>query len=404
MKVITFLGTGSYKPVSYQWQARSFQTDLFPEALASWLQPDEVIVFLTPEARTHANWSNLRARLAERGMPVRDVDIANGGSEEELWQIFTQLAETLVPGDEVIFDVTHGFRSLPILALLVSAYLRVAKGVQLRALVYGAFDAVPRGEPVPVFDLTPFVRLLDWVTATDRFVRAGDASDFADLLSEAHAAPYRKGGEADRSQLPQRLKTLGKELREFSRSLLLARPMEATDHASALGTLFNEATIEASRYARPLTLLLERMRQAAEAFAVPTLASQRSMIRWHLDHELVFPALTLMREWLVSWTCQQLHLERVEEHATAEQVLNQKAALSRQEAIRGEPSLLLERFEQLPGAELVIKAWNGIVEPRNDLAHCGFNRQPRSATQLLGTAREVYRSIAEIPSGASGTA
>jgi hypothetical protein len=51
------------------------------------------------------------------------------------------------------------------LALLAAAFLRSAKGIRLRALLYGAYDA-RENDVAPVFDLTPFLDLLEWMFAT----------------------------------------------------------------------------------------------------------------------------------------------------------------------------------------------------------------------------------------------
>src|SRR5215813_14716663 len=117
MKLLSFLGTGNYSQVRYVWGQHAYDTDLFPEALAVWLMPSQVLMLLTKEAKQHQNWTNLQARLAGKVEPTA-IDIPSGKSEAELWQIFEKLTGCLDEGDEVVFDVTHAFRSLPILTLL----------------------------------------------------------------------------------------------------------------------------------------------------------------------------------------------------------------------------------------------------------------------------------------------
>ncbi|MCS6859773.1 MAG: TIGR02221 family CRISPR-associated protein, partial [Abditibacteriales bacterium] len=219
MKLLTFLGVGKYTSVRYVWGDKEWETDLFPEALTRWLNPSQVLVLLTEEARQHTHWANLQERLSSQ-VTLTPVDIPSGRSETELWDIFARLTECLNEGDKVVFDVTHAFRSIPILCLLAVAYLRVAKSVNLQAILYGAYEAKDKNNRAPVFDLTPFLSLLDWVTATDKFVKTGDARELANLLKAAHSLPWKSAGAADRSDLPRQLQGLGTTLQNLSQSLL----------------------------------------------------------------------------------------------------------------------------------------------------------------------------------------
>jgi len=86
-------------------------------------KPDEVMVFKTKEA-AQIHWEDLKQELQEKGYlePV-GVDIPAGQSKEELWEIFNTLVDAVQEGDMVAFDITHSFRSLPLISFLSVAYL-----------------------------------------------------------------------------------------------------------------------------------------------------------------------------------------------------------------------------------------------------------------------------------------
>ena len=138
-------------------------------------------VFVTEKAR-EMHWEPFQ-RLAEDYVDnLEAVEIPDGADENELWSLFQAVVDAVDVQEEVIFDITHGFRSLPFLSLLAVAYLRQIKQIELRAILYGNFEARDRSvEPhrTPVIDLSRFVSLFDWMTAADRFIRFGDASDLA---------------------------------------------------------------------------------------------------------------------------------------------------------------------------------------------------------------------------------
>jgi CRISPR-associated DxTHG motif protein len=388
MKIITFLGTGNYSPATYCWEDRTCTTNLFPEALAGWLQPDEMLVLLTKEARAFTHWTNLQERLAGK-VRLTPVDIPSGKGEAELWQIFQALADSLPTGEEVIFDVTHAFRSLPILSLLAAAYLRVAKAVKLLAVVYGAYEARDADNRAPVFNLTPFVRLLDWITATDRFVKAGDAADLAGLLGEAHQLPWRSATSQSRDGLPRHLKGLGGNLHKLTQALMLARPPEIAEHAAALGRQLAAAAPETARFAQPFVLLLERTQQHVASLAADNLQAQRQLVHWYVEHDHAMQALALAREWLVSWVCHALGLDLIKGRDAAEKALTHFWRRERGKPIDGELSPLLERLATAPQADDLLQAWDPIGDLRNDVLHCGYRDEPRTAGKILKGVEEI---------------
>lgn len=395
MKLLSFLGTHPYTKVTYVWDKRTYETDLFPEALAAWHKPSDILVLLTAEAKQHKNWSTLKARLHGK-VTLTPVDIPSGKSEPELWQIFGTLTDALSERDEVVFDVTHAFRSLPILTLLAAAYLRVAKSVQLRSLLYGAFEAKDEKNYAPVFDLTPFLRLLDWVTATDKFVKTGDARELAGLLQEAHSLPWKLAASQDRHQhLPRHLKALGSNLQSLSQALALARPHEISEHAASVTTRVNDAVTESAKWAQPFTVLLGHTQRAYSPLAANTLAAQRELVRWYVERGLVIQTVTLAREWLISWTHCYLEKDPLTKREDVEEAISQSARRQRGEAVHNE-SPLLTLLAALPDANTLIQAWNGTSDLRNDVAHCGFRPHPRSVNTIVQSARKLVSRLEQL--------
>ncbi len=91
LKALSFLGTGKYKAVNYVWEGNKCDTHLFPEALARLFAPDEIVVFVTERSKQTVDEKGtkyvdyLKNTL---GNKVKFVDIPEGKTEEELWQIF----------------------------------------------------------------------------------------------------------------------------------------------------------------------------------------------------------------------------------------------------------------------------------------------------------------------------
>ena len=368
MKLITALGAGKYEPVTYRWNAHTYETSFVQEAFVHWLKPEVTCVLLTEKAR-ETHWNNLCQRLQEHTQTVA-IDIPDGKRESELWQIFTRISDAVHEGDEIAFDITHGFRSLPVLALLTIAYLKQIKQVKVRYILYGAFDAKDE-QGTPVFDLTPFADLLEWLVAAKMFTATGDSSELGRLIQEVQNDAYRNRG-AYGENLPRALKNFGMALEEVSNDLLLARVPNLPDSIRRLAQRQSEANTEVGQWTQPLTLLLDKIAAAYAPFQDDSLPTQAKLIRWYLDHNHIVQAMTLAREWVVSY---HLHKEGKDWRDPHER----------------------EWMEQLLGEFLKLSPlWSKITGTRNDLAHCGFGRaegQVLSAASIRQNAEEVVKQV-----------
>jgi len=293
MKLITFLGKGDYKETTYCWNDRAKSTRFIQEALVEWLQPQTTCVLLTQDAQRHSNWANCRL-LLEGKTDIQEVEVGipDGKNEQELWQIFTAIDGVVEEKDTLAFDITHGFRSLPIIALLVIAYLKQIKSVQVAHLLYGAFDSKDeRG--TPVFELTPFIELLDWLTAAKMFISTGDSRELASLLE-------KEQNEAWRPHLPNRprsLKSLASVLKTVSSNLLLSRVPHLAESVQKLHKTLSDKQVqdEIREHALPLVPLMEQVKQAYHLSAHKCLQTHVELIELYLQREHVVQAMTLAR-------------------------------------------------------------------------------------------------------------
>jgi CRISPR-associated DxTHG motif protein len=367
MKLITFLGITDYEEVEYRWHDLSKPTKFVQEALVHWLKPEATCVLLTEKARAR-HWNDLSQRLQGHTQIV-EVDIPDGKSEEELWEIFEAISKAVQEGDEIVFDITHGFRSLPMIAMLTIAYLKQVKGVKVQHVVYGVYE---RDNPMaPILDLTPFADLLDWLAAAKMFITTGDSSELGQLIQEIQNDAYRNR-EAYGENLPRALKNFGAALAEVSDDLLLARVPNLPKSVSNLIEKQKRASAEVSDWTPPLTLLLDKIAAAYAPFQDDSLPTQAALIRWYLNHNHIVQATTLAREWVVNYYAQQKSLSRDD----AEEELNQRANNQENDEL--------------------VQLWSSIRNIRNDLAHCGFGRaegQVLSATSIRQNAEEVVKQV-----------
>ena len=127
----------------------------------------------------------------EMGYTYKSIEIKKGENEEEIWDIFQKIYDVLEENDEVTFDVTHSYRFLPILGLLLLQHAKFLKNIKVEKLCYGAFEMKYKikneneeMEVSPIMDLTSFSKLQDWSLSGYSFVKTGMAANFTDLAKK----------------------------------------------------------------------------------------------------------------------------------------------------------------------------------------------------------------------------
>lgn len=384
MKVLSFLGTGNYSPTLYAWDDRVCTTSFFPVAACAFFEPEELLLATTTGARAKW-WTEVRTELAQRypHVTLTEVSISDGSNEEEIWRIFDALVDRFSPGDKLIIDITHGFRSLPVLAIIAAVYLRVAKNVTVQALVYGAYEARGSDGRTPVFDLTPFLTLLEWSAGADLFRHSGNAEPLAALLSATQDRLYRASERTP--DLPRLLKNTGRALAGLSEATRLVRVHEVMERAGAIRGSLQAVEVEARRWAPPFAVLLEQLRQEYAPF-VPEddgteadLAVQLELIRWYAGRGWGAEAVLLAREWVVSLEAWRSGLDVLgkRERETVESRLYQEVEAKRQDS-RPAAATPAGADPRTPLAGSV-SVWSWVVELRNDIAHVGMRHGTRRA-------------------------
>jgi len=404
--VVTMLGNGDYKPVEYCLRTQLFKTELFPEAVARWYRPAKVMVLATKsvqEAEARPHLQNLTDRLRDL-CPVTAISIPDGRSEAELWQIFAAMIEHLPIGCRIVLDVTHGFRSLPMVTLLAALYLRQSDRVIVEQILYGAWEARdPETNKAPVFELTPFLDMANWMSAANVFLKTGHGGLIADLLKQTQRDAWQN--DAASIARPRQLATLASNLQFLSEALLMTRVDEISRTAGLVSNSLSRAESELQDWALPFAPMLERLQLLTISLQQPGLKAQRELLHWYMNHGHIVQCVTLAREWLVSLLQQLLELngEISDARHDVEVILGRALATKRSEHsnpgnTQTDPSVdpnlakLDLQFQNLPQSKEIESAWSRLADLRNDVAHCGMRKQPRSTQairKLLGETIEL---------------
>ena len=323
--MIAFLGTTTYVPCNYTYGGEKVPNVCFvQEAIArlmcrDWEEDDRILVFLTREAR-EMNWMDtssgdtsgstgkkkgLKSRLDSIGLlaKVEALDIPSGNTEKEIWEIFRKVFDNIREGDEILFDITHAFRSIPMLAIIILQYARVMKDVTLAGVYYGALQSLGTMNEIrkmrmedrnaPIFDLTPFVSLMLWTEAIDSFIRYGDAERVSELArEEAQPILVETGG---KDEAASKLRVFANRLECLTRQFRTGRGVGLIDFDYD-GLRDMISLVEESCNVPPLLPLFARVRKKIEGFANDDVRNGFRAVEWCLEHGLIQQGITLLYE------------------------------------------------------------------------------------------------------------
>lgn len=185
---VSFLGMGGkegYNPTVYSFRGKplastSFvQRALMEEDAYGPAYFDRLLILVTRSSR-EKNWAKLEAELTVAGVDRSRVTVAeiseDLASEAEHWAWFERVLAFLDAGDDLVLDLTHGFRIVPIVLSAAVGYLQVAKAVRLEAVLYGADQSGGQ-----IVDFKGFYRVNAWADAVSRLVEKADADKLAAL-------------------------------------------------------------------------------------------------------------------------------------------------------------------------------------------------------------------------------
>lgn len=186
---VSFLGTGDYDSVTYFTEdGRLAQSTPYVQAAElELLGPfEQAIVLATP-----SSWARHGARLLEaarsRGQGhVEHVVLPEALDDAAQWAMFETVLGVIQPGDRVVFDFTHGFRSVPIVLSAAMEFLRRTRSIAIEGVCYGARErSTDLG--CPIVQLRDFYAINAWTDAVARLIDDADARGLT-ALAERDAA------------------------------------------------------------------------------------------------------------------------------------------------------------------------------------------------------------------------
>ncbi len=419
---ISFLGTSDYVPCNYYTDEgdKIENVRFVQEAVASiycknWTEEDRILIFTTKDAETN-NWKEdghpkreFEKEIAPEGLFKRlvnlnkksqiiNIPIKEGFSEEEITEIFNTVYEYINEDDEIIFDITHALRSIPMLAIVILNYAKVLKNIRISRIHYGPFEKLGRPEKVkkmpvedrnvPILDLSTFDRLLDWSFGVERFVSSGDASKLSFLMQEK-VKPILTSTEGQ-DENAQNIKRLGKGLEDFSNTIATCRGKEIS--RQALRNKENISEYNESGLIPAFEKLFHKVDEHFSPFIGESISDGIEASKWCRKHNYIQQGLTILQETAATYLvkigegneldkndrliCSNIIGEVLKELTKPQKNQRENEIISNSRISKDQLSEFLRK-----NSDFVFMV-RDLGKIRNDINHAGYNEAPCSASKF----------------------
>lgn len=385
---------------------------------SEWTANDTAYILLTNGAEK-ANWyddghkdrdtgevikcEGLCSRLQKMNLPfvVNTIKkLPDGNTEEEIWNIFERVFNELQDGDELYFDLTHGFRYLPMLVMVLINYSKFLKNTSVKSITYGNYESRNKEtNKAPIIDLLPLSALQDWTYAAGQFLDSGNVQKLVKLNKEAIRPIMIHSAGKDENAV--KLTGYTNYLNGFVGDMQTCRGLNIIQSTN-LKKLMNITNEIQSTFIKPLNPIFEKIRSKFQAFDInDNILNTFIAAQWCADNGLYQQAITILQEGIQTLICSDCGYDILDKDirmlVSGTIVLYTKNTPEKDWTFP--PQYTLERIEEakkcmremLKNKELqrFAKIYASSTEFRNDLNHSGMRSTPKDANNIQKGIQKV---------------
>lgn len=364
-KLIAFLGSGPYHETIYEIKDKRYTDYLaFIPIYKHFAHFEELYVIGTQESK----WDMLDS------VPHERIYIPFGKNEDDFWNMFDVLTREMDLNDsEVIFDITHCFRAIPLFTAIYIRFLRYSEpSAQFTHIFYGSFE---RGQPVtPIVDLAPILELFDWIDATNSFIKYGELEELYRMIREKNDRIWK----GDVLAKPNTLGEFAKRLQRLSHLSRLTYVPLLSKASEELSEFLDREPFKAEIkiYIKPFSLLSDSLARYTARFLKPLRwESHLEAAKWYLDNKRPTQALLVLRETILTYLCEKDGCDPYDYKSRDQRERN-----------------LNEERKSAKGS--VVKLWGKITDARNRAGHALMKRSNKELS-VNKAIREVTDLVKE---------
>lgn len=258
--------------------------------------------------------------FGEDAEQIEMVEIPDGKSGEEIKGIFKIIYDCIGEDEKLIFDVTHSFRSIPMIAISVLNYAKVLKKCVIGGVYYGAYE--PGKKIADVVDITYLNDILEWTSAADVFIKYGNAGPMNELVKmEKNRLENKEKGRF--AALERKINSYevftgaiatcrGQNVDGWKLSNKDGRSIKSA--VEVIRKNSNDKALEVQKEMELLVPLVEKVDEKMEPFQVEeNYKIGMAVVQWCIDHNMTQQGYTALEETVKTFLCHHYKLDEGEE-------------------------------------------------------------------------------------------
>ncbi len=427
---ISFLGTGLYKDCKYA-RGNFISNDVrFIQEVTldyigarDWTSNDAIYILLTSAAR-EKNWENdgqkkcgtqetikqiglgERLKAMQLSAKVNDISVTDGNDEMKIMSLFMTMYDLLEVDDELYLDITHAFRYLPMLMVVLGNYAKFLKNVTIKSITYGNWEGRDQATDIaPIEDLTIYSTLLDWTAATADFLTSGSAKRLQQL-GESNLKPILRpilkelrGSDKATSALNSFTSKLDDVVNDFK----LCRGIPITQGRTIRLLRDNIKEAIDSTVNTPLKPIIELIGNEFDPYGKDDILNGMRAARWCLDRGMYQQAATMMQETIVSIVCNEAAIDI--DNESQRQLVNMAFKFAKESTPESDwkcvdednlstvRTLLDNKYIKNPDLQDI---FSFLADVRNSINHFGMRQNKESADKLVNNIVALLGRIEQI--------
>jgi len=387
---ISFLGITDYTEVEYFYNDKIIKTPFAPVASLSFFKSEfsdnaEILFFVTEKANI-INGEKLRKECQKQGISEpKFIPIENETKQENIWKNFTTIFSYLQKNDFIYFDITYGFRAVPMLFMVLINYAKFLRNIKVKKILYGAFDVKNEYDgKVPIWDLTNFAVLQGWSESANNFINSGNSTELSKLIIES-----RKDGN-------NYFQEFSDKLNEFTLSFNTCRGKNIFE-SDILNDLIEKTKLIESDLFPPLIPIIQELNEKMKKFDLSeNILNGFKAVEWCIKNNLTQQGITLLQESLKAFIAEENGLD----YRIYENMEIVGAAFYHQLKPWVKVKQNLKDFEDdifkikdTMNVRLLASFYEELRKLRNDINHAGLSYDARKGTEFQSALVNYYSQI-----------
>lgn len=419
------LGTGAYKSCTYSLDGFECETEYIQKATYEYLREkvgdfkegDKIYVFVTKKSK-RVNWDknivydyksktekvqgkglrDIFAEIVPEGI-VEAVDIEDGMNEAEISHNFDIIYNKFSQGDEVYFDITHGFRYLPMLVVVIGMYSKLLKHIDLKMVTYGNWEARDsETNKAPIINLSWMLNLLEFTIGTSEYLSCGSSDRLLEITSRWNNEKNR--AKTEDAEQYKTMRYFVNSLNDFvqNRRLCAGKDIIKAVDVDRLNKNIEVLKDELRLYNPIVNHVKDNILSSSTKDYIEN--GYRAAL-WCVEKKLYQQAVTILRENIITEICVILYGRagidlRKKERETVERNFNIliKSKYEDKGNVNADTEEIRNMFAKIienkgeESAEALMKLFVKVADVRNTINHCGFQDKTFLNKKIAGNIKK----------------